>query len=65
MSYYNVTGIDRLKREARERFERLLASLDGPKSVCRGTDVLALDASKIRMAVDDFHTILKELRRLK
>ena len=66
MSYcYNPTGIQRLKNETQERFHNLMNALIGTEAINRGSKVLTFDASKIRLAVDDFTTVLKEIRKLK
>lgn len=66
MSYcYNPNGIQRLKNEAQERFYHLMNALIGTETINRGSKVLTFDPSKIRLAVDDFTTVLKEIRRLK
>jgi hypothetical protein len=64
-TYYYKTHVDRLQNEAKDRFGRLMAALDGRPVTIRGKECLDLDGSRVRVAVDDFTNILKELRRLK
>jgi hypothetical protein len=64
-TYYTKAHGERLTGEARERFERLIAALASTVVTIRGTECVKLNGSKIRVAVDDFNTILKEIRTLK
>jgi hypothetical protein len=64
-AYYYQAYIEKMTTEARDRFGRLLDALKGRPVSVRGKNCIDLDGSAIRMAVDDFSTILKELRKLK
>jgi len=64
-TYYNKVSLERLANEAKDRFDRLMVALAGPPVTLRGQECLILNGAKVRVAVDDFATILKELRRLK
>jgi hypothetical protein len=64
-TYYFQAHVERLRGEIKDRYERLMAALDGRPIVLRGKDCLDLNGSKVRVAVDDFKTILGEVRRLK
>ena len=60
---YSASHIIRLHSEAAIRFERLGRALDvGHK---RGSDTVSMSGIDVRMAVDDFKTILSEIRKLK
>ena len=64
-SYFMAAHVGKLKVNAQDRLAALLAALNGTPVNIRGKDCLKLDGSRIRIAVDDFTTILKEIRRLK
>ncbi len=62
MKYY-AKHLRRLANEANTRFGELMRALD-----VRGKDndtAIQVDGTRIRLAVDDFKTILTEIRRLK
>jgi hypothetical protein len=63
MSRYYTKHLRRLAGEADTRFGELMRALDA-----RGKDrdtAIQIDGTRIRLAVDDFKTILTEIRRLK
>lgn len=60
---YKVSHIVRLRDEVSVRYNVLLRALATP-SAFRCNNVV-IDGSKIRMAVDDFKSVLSEIRRLK
>ncbi|GAJ02833.1 unnamed protein product [marine sediment metagenome] len=60
---YYAHHLMRLTDEADSRFHELLSALDTKQ--LRGNDVVHIDSVRIRLAVDDFKTILTEIRRLK
>jgi len=63
---YNVSHIKELTEQAHARFGRLLNALQSEEVlVYRGKDTMMVCTSDIRIAVDDFKTILSEIRRLK
>ena len=65
-AYYFTSHIDKLKGEASERFARLMDSLKPQSTVTRdGRPVANFNGSDIRVAVDDFKTILAEIRKIK
>jgi hypothetical protein len=65
MKYY-AASVGRLKEEARARFERLMAALTcGSSFMFRGHEVTNVNGTDVRLAVDDFKTILAEIRKLK
>ena len=63
MSKYYAYHLRRLAGEADTRFKELMRTLD-THGVDRDTTV-QVDGTQIRLAVDDFKTILTEIRRLK
>ena len=67
MNYYH-SHIRRLTQEARKRFECLIEVLT-PNAAARhplnDKEVVGINGYEVRMAVDDFKTILAEIRRLK
>ena len=65
MSKYLRTYVLQLKQETHNRFRQLIESLEGKVERFKGAECLNLNGSKIRIAVDDFKTILSEIRRLK
>ena len=62
---YYKTHIDQLRQETEDRFSRLLLALHGTQLILNGKECINLDGPMIRIAVDDFKTILVEIRRLK
>jgi hypothetical protein len=66
MGDYYHSHILRLKKTAGERFERPMQLLTPDAAVHLGNkEVVGVNGCAIRIAVDDFATILKEIRRLK
>jgi hypothetical protein len=64
MNYY-VSHVKNLKDELRSRYDRLMLVLPDDKVfVHRGKDCVNLKGSDVRLAVDDFKSILAEIRRL-
>jgi hypothetical protein len=65
MKYYRI-GIRKLQREAQDRFNRLTAVLDPtPGTPIDNRERIIINGTSVRLAVDDFKTILAEIRRLK
>ena len=60
---YKANHIRRLRDEATARYEAIVRAL-GVSSFC-GSDTIVVDGSETRMAVDDFKSVLSEIRRLK
>lgn len=60
---YNANHIRRLRDEAQARCNRLLDALNVPETY--DSDFILVDGCEIRMAVDDFKSVLSEIRRLK
>jgi len=58
---YMSRHLKRLTSEAHARFDYLLDALDTEGA----GEKVVVDGAKIRLAVDDFKTILTEIRRLK
>lgn len=58
---YNAEHILKLRSEVAARCDQLLSALHVPPSV----DTIMLNACDIRLAVDDFKSILAEIKRLK
>ena len=66
VAYYFTSHINKLKGEASERFARLMDSLKPHSTVSRnGKEAANFNGSDIRVAVDDFKTILAEIRKIK
>jgi len=63
MSKYYAKHLKRLAGEADTRFRELMRALDTHGR--EGDDTIQVDGTRIRLAVDDFKTILTEIRRLK
>lgn len=68
MSNYHHSHILRLQYEARERFNRLMKVLT-PHAAIHHPDndreIVNVNGREVRLAADDFKTILAEIRRLK
>ena len=65
-AYYFTSHIDKLKGEASERFARIMGALNPHSTVTRdGRQAANFNGSDIRLAVDDFKTILAEIRKIK
>jgi hypothetical protein len=62
---YHREAIEKIEREATNRFERLMQSLVGRSARHYGDEFRLVDPVKIRLAVADFQNILNEFRRLK
>lgn len=60
---YKVSHIVQLREEVSVRCTALLRTLETP-SIFGGGDI-AVDASRVRIVVDDFKSVLTEIRRLK
>ncbi len=63
MNKYYAKHLHRLSHQAQTRFDDLLRALDTRGK--RGTDIMTVDGMQIRLAVDDFGSILTEIRKLK
>ncbi len=63
MSRYYAWHILKLRTEAHRRFDRLMEAIELGDS--RGDDLLPVEGMRIRLAVDDFKTILSGIRKLK
>ena len=61
---YHYSHIRNLASEARSRFDNLLHALQMCDSGY-GKDEIYIDGMTVRLAVDDFKTILAEIRKLK
>lgn len=66
MGNYRHSHIRALTQAARERFDRLMRALE-PHAAIHDEDgeIVGINGCAVRIAVDDFATILKEIRRLK
>lgn len=60
---YHANHIRRLRDEAQTRCNTLLTILNVPLAF--EDNYITVDGSRIRIAVDDFKSILTEIRRLK
>lgn len=63
MTKYYARHLKRLASEADTRFKELIRALDTHGA--RGLDIVQPDGVRVRLAVDDFKTILTEIRKLK
>jgi len=60
---HRANHVRRLRNEAQVRCNRLLDALNVPPAW--SGDWIEIDPSRTRMAVDDFKSVLSEIRRLK
>lgn len=60
---YRSSHIRRLRDEAQARCNNLLDVLNVPNAYEH--DFITVDGCEVRMAVDDFKSVLSEIRRLK
>jgi len=68
MGEYYHSHILRLQQEARQRFDRLMATLTPHAAVHHphnDKEIVNINGCGVRFAVDDFKTVLLEIRRLK
>lgn len=63
MTRYYARHLRRLANEADTRFRELMRALDTHGA--EGDSIIQPDGIQVRLAVDDFKTILTEIRRLK
>lgn len=63
MTRYYARHLRRLANEADIRFRKLMQALDTGR--LDNDSTVQMDGIQIRLAVDDFKTILTEIRRLK
>jgi len=63
MTRYYARHLKRLSNEASDRFQKLMRVLSTHGKI--GGDTVEVDGIHIRLAVDDFKTILTEIRKLK
>lgn len=63
LTRYKANHIRRLRDEAQGRCNRLLDLLHVPTRY--SGEFVLVDGSKVRVAVDDFKSVLSEIRRLK
>jgi len=63
MTRYYAHHLKRLRCEAGTRFQNLMRALDTFN--VDNDSTVNVDGTRIRLAVDDFKTILSEIRRLK
>ena len=63
MARYYAKHLRRLANEADDRFRVLMHALDTHGA--SGDTIVQPDGVRVRLAVDDFKTILTEIRRLK
>jgi hypothetical protein len=63
MARYYARHLRRLSSEASDRFQKLMRVLSTHEKV--GDDAVEIDGIHVRLAVDDFKTILTEIRKLK
>lgn len=63
MARYYAKHLRRLAGEADTRFRELMRALDTHGA--NGDTIVQPDSVRVRLAVDDFKTILAEIRRLK
>ena len=64
--YWYKSHLDKLTNEAIERFQRLMDAMKPHSTTSRnGKEAVVVHGSNIRIAVDDFKTILAEIRKLK
>ena len=66
MSSYYLTHLEKLKAEVQQRCGCLLEAMKPSNTrMYGGCNVGHVDPSAVRLAVDDFKSILAEIRRLK
>ena len=68
MGNYYHSHVRRLTQEARKRFDRLVEVLTPHAAIhhpVNDKEVISINGCDVRLAVDDFKTILAEIRRLK
>jgi len=63
MTRYYARHLRRLSSEADTRFRKLMQTLSTHGKI--GADTVEIDGIHIRLAVDNFKTILTEIRKLK
>lgn len=63
MGRYYAWHILKLRMESQHRFDKLMEVIELGDS--RGDDLLPFEGMRVRLAVDDFKTILAEIRKLK
>ncbi len=66
MARYRIKHLERLQALARERFDALMAALKVQREPdSRFDEYSAVDGCSVRLAVEDFKTILDEIKKLK
>jgi hypothetical protein len=65
MSHYQKQFIAKHVTILRDRFQCLMDSLEGPSVLIGQESCVRIDPLKVRLAVNDFKTILAELKTIK